>query len=376
MFVREAVAAGVATLMMAAPAQGFELGAADDAHLVGSYREGTLESMHAHGVKTVRLTAWQGRSNANALRSAWEAKRVGLKVQVVLGVPAGETPGSRFTAWAASTAADFAEAGASRFSILNEPDLWIPAADRCDTDDEVRQTVIDAGYRYDKRRVKTRVRRTKIIRVRGKRKRVGVYQTVKRVSSTRVRGRKVVRRGRVPLYRTKWTMRTVLVTTTNPRVVTTTTPARGCLAIHRARAATETWDETVPAVRLAAPGATILLGETSPVEGTFAFTREALRRGLPRVEGWAHHPYPQWNDQPHEVGMENIERIHDLVSLPMYWTEFGSPVRTNGGSLENARANWERAEKKAQSLGVKQLVAYGWWATDQAWDTAAEGVLH
>jgi hypothetical protein len=243
-----------------------------------------LNSMRAHGVKWVRLTAWTDRDNLPALASARAARSRGLKVQVVLGPNRGDRVPAHFAAWAARTARAFYGAGARMFSILNEPDQWLVPPRRC------------------------------------------------------------------------W--------------------GRPCRWSARATIAARVYRAAVPAVRRVARSAKVLIGETSASRGGPEFTRSLLRRRLPRVDGWAHHPYPMgkaWS-------LARAAEVSSAVApLPVYWTEFGSPVRTHSHvptvSLATARRTWRRAWRMAQRLHVREVVSYGWFATGLPWDTAAQGVL-
>jgi hypothetical protein len=151
-------------------------------------------------------------------------------------------------------------------------------------------------------------------------------------------------------------------------------PRYGCMVANRARIAADTIRLALPAIRAAAPRATILLGETSPCPGVLLYISDFLRYGL-RADGWAHHPYLG----PWEAGLDHAERVNAAVGMPVYWTEFGVPVRHDDDAepLDVARALWRRAFAKAQSLGVREIVSYGWRASPDGthWDTAAQGVL-
>lgn len=372
-------------LCLPASSQAYELSAADDQALLASNRAGTLESMQAHGVARVRLMAFSDRPYDYALRSAAAASALGLKVSVVLSPWHGSDPGPTFTAWATTAARDFSPY-ADRFYVLNEPDLWIPATDLCDTDAEIRRTLSSSGYRIVVKTVKRKVKVTKLIvyRKHGKkiRKRVVVYRTVKVRVVRIVKGhrRHVTVKRRVPRTKTKLVRMAVAEPISSSIDVVERTPRTGCLAIQRARIAAASLRSAVPAIRAAAPGAEVGAGGTSPVAGVQMFIDEWTRAPLPRLDFFSHHPYP---GPFAEGGLEAAESIFNLYrkvrAVPQDWTEFGTQVRTSTRdpqTLAQARANWDLMTTKALRLGVRTVTAYGWWATGASWDSAAEGVLH
>jgi hypothetical protein len=380
-----------ATAVAAPQAQAVPLGAADDYSLLNTYRPGTIESMQSAGVRGVRLVAYEGRSNATALASAAHAASIGMPVQLVLTSGPGTLPSDRFAAWAGDNARRFAPY-VRRFSVLNEPDLLLPAADLCDTPAEVSYAITTAGLKPITIRQKFRVKKRRWVyvtkTVRGKRRRVRVREVVTRRTvrwtyrtttsaqgqRRRVRRRVVVRK---PVYLTRYrnVRRVVSTSSTRTGKRQPLAPARACRSINRARLAAGVISQALPEVRRSAPGAEVLLGETSAVDGVLLYIEAFMKSGL-RADGWAHHPYPG----PWEAALQHAERVNALVGgLPVYWTEFGVQVRGSNMdpvSLRRATELWAEARAKATSLGVRQIVAYGWWATGSTWDSAAEGVLH
>jgi hypothetical protein len=328
-----------------AAANAVELGVADDMNI--TYRPDEPQMMRASGFAWLRLVAYQGDPLGSTLAAAQRGRQAGLRVQVVLTPKYGEAPDG-FAGWASSVSAQLATVGVERVSLLNEPDLWLPADDRCDTDTEVRQTL--RGEHVSSKRVRAWVK----VRARRWRWRHGhLRQRVVRV-----------RRRRMALRITR--------TPTSTEHVSLT-PRWGCLEIHRAQTAANVWRETIPAVRAAAPGMSILIGETSPVTGVGLFL-QALPDRLPQADGWAHHPYPS---STVELGLDHAGRLGHPYGLAVYWTEFGTHVRTDQHAqpLAEARANWAQALEAADRLGVRQLVAYGYLPTGKGWDTAIGGVI-
>lgn len=348
--------AALATLLVVlavapATASAVELGAGDD--MWAGYRPDVPASMAAHGMTWMRLVAYQDEPLDRTLRATGQARAAGLRVSVVLTPRYGAAPGARFATWAGVTSARLAAAGVERVSLLNEPDLWLPAADRCDSDTEVRSTLRSEHVTSRRVRawVRTRVLRWRMVRVHR-------HWHFRRVPVTVRRRRMATRITRTP--------------TSTQQVALT--PRWGCLEIHRARMAADIWQRAIPAVRAAAPGLRILIGETSPVTGVGLFLRALDGEQLPRADGWAHHPYPS---STVELGLDHADRLGRPFGLAVYWTEVGTHVRTDEHAqpLEEARENWRQAVAKADRLGVLEVDAYGWLATGKRWDTAAEGVI-
>lgn len=353
-------------LMLPGTAAAAEFGAADDGRLMhGTDVPLVLDSMAANGVKSVRLTAWSDRSYEPQLDAARQAAERGLKVNVVLGPYVGQLPPS--SAWFQQAAADFAGVGVRSFSILNEPDLWLPVSDRCDTDAEVRYRVSSAGLSTV--HVRARVWRKRHSRARGHRR----YQRVRYVSPGGIRRVRYKRSRRGRYIRVWRTVDRVTPTTVQSDAVRYE-PRMGCTAIARARLTVDTLRRVVPVVRSVVPDAEVLAGETSPCLGVAAFTREVFRLGVPAgVTGWAHHPYPTGV----EWGLGEAEQVNEAVPLPVFWTEFGVPIRDHNPDMtpESARTIWAAALAKADRLHIRRIVSYGWFRTTMRWDTAAEDVL-
>lgn len=433
----------LAVLALAAPARAAELGAADDAYL-NHWDFASLASMKAHGVGHVRLMVYKGDDDSSQLQAAKTAQAMGLGVYVVLTTARDVVPDDSFPAWAAAKAQEYAPY-ADRFSILNEPDLWIPPPSQCDLS---RQSVPAAGtatagtspatapsapsapsaptsptpetppstataaqssapaapapaaapavqsvtpeqgaaatgskkarHRHAKRS-RTGFGRWSprgIMRPHHWRDRVRQSQDGNVARAAAARTSAAYRAAADAAYRAATAHRRAF------RRAAAAREAADCRWIGRAQIAMQVWRATIPLLRAAAPGATILIGETSPLPGCLDFAREAVRLGLPAADGWAHHPYPGLlpsRTRSATCRLETAEQIGSIVGMPMYWTEFGVKVRGANAwtNVDNAKQVWSQAMAKADALGVREVVAYGWRASpDGAWDTAAEGILY
>lgn len=343
----------VAFAVAPAAANAVELGVADDMNI--GYRPDLPAMMRADGFTWLRLVAYQGDPLDRTLAAAQRGREAGLRVQVVLTPRYGEAPDG-FAGWARSVSAQLATVGVQRVSLLNEPDLWLPAADRCDTDLEVRRTL--AGENVTSRRVRAWVR---VRKWRWTFRWTGRYPHL----TPHLRRRPIFVRRRMMAIR-------ITRTPTSTEDVSLT-PRWGCLEIHRAEMAARVWRETIPAVRAAAPGMQVLIGETSPVTGVGLFL-QALPGSLPQADGWAHHPYPS---STVELGLDHAGRLGHPYGLPVYWTEFGTHVRTDryAQPIGEAISNWRDALERAKQLDVRQVVAYGYLPTGKGWDTAIGGVI-
>jgi hypothetical protein len=363
------------------------IGAADDALLVygAGGADQVLDGMAAHRVTFVRTIAYYGQPLDPWVVAAQRARTHGLAMRTSLALPWGEpqidvTPRA-FAAWAGRAARALANTGVDlRISVLNEPDLLIAAGDGCGTTTAVDRAIASAGYRKARRWViKTKTVR-KVVRRHGRRvvvkRKVRVYRIV-RVAVWRHGRRIVVRRRRPVMVR-----RTFIVPTTYSLSPTTLTAQRGCLAVMRARRAVALWNAAIPAIRRTSPGVSIDIGETSPAAGVEPFIAAVGRLGVPRVDGWAHHPYFM-GPGPGLLGAERLDALRAAVTaaigdVPLDLTEFGIPVRGHRHVItpetpERAAELWRSAYHRACTIGARELVAYQWAPTpagsESPWDT-------
>lgn len=359
-------------------AKAVTLGMADDPVLLrsgGDARAALLDAGQSRHVGVVRVIASVDRDREGYLSLARTLRDRGMTMLATLDIPFGAARGHQspdyFAPWAAGMAADLAATGVDlRVSLLNEPDLRLPAAGLCAPDAVDR--IVNSSRPVTTAttsRLRVRVRRTRVIRYVLHRHghRVVVRRRVPMTHRVRVRqrshGYRWVTR---PAYR--WTFRRVTTTgegrVDSYSVVTDLTPRRQCFAIIRARHAAEYLRAAIPAVRAAAPGVPVEIGETSPDPSASTFIGELATQGLPPVDGWADHPY----------GLLQAEATANLVRryfgpIPLDWTEFGSD-----GGPAFAALLWRQAGGLAKRLGVRDLVAYQWQTEPGArWDTSLLG---
>jgi hypothetical protein len=372
------------------------MGMADDGALVSVPADpgGLLDLAEAHRVRFVRTLVVRGANETPHVVLAKMARARGLGMHAVLAVPWHQSEEdarpTSFASWAARVAARLraTEVGL-RLSLLNEPDLSVKASDRCADSVEIGEILASTGLVSSSRRVRVRVKKTKRVRrvVRRKGRRVVVWR---RVAVTRVvrkvvrrHGRRVVVRRRVAVWVRRWRRVTVLI----PRdgaarsASMQVSSRRGCLQVMRARRAAELLRAAIPAVRAAAPGVPIVLGETSPLPGVEPFLRELGELDIPRADGWAHHPYPVIRGGVQvrsPVGYYGADRIDDYATLvrslfgrmPLDLSEFG--VHRRAADDATSAAVWRRTYARACAVGARSIVAYqwepsGWW---QDWDTS------
>lgn len=359
-------------------AKAVTLGMADDPTLVRGTADPLLDVGVAHHVGLVRVIASPDRDRGEYLALARNLAGRGLTLHVTLDQPFGargvDLGPDEFAAWAASMTADLAATDVDlRVALLNEPDLSLPAAGEC-TPAAVSRIVKSSTATSVTREVRERVRVAKTRTVRRVVRRHGRRVIVKRVVPVtrrvkvrkRMHGRLVTRWAVVPVYR--WATRFVAVTEGGEPIersdsVVDLTPRRECFAIVRARGAAALLRVAIPAVRAAAPGVPVLIGETSPVAGVSTFITELAQQAVPHIDGWADHPY----------GLGQAAETARLVldgfgRVPLDWTEFGGHVREGDDAGASA---WRGAGSLACSLGVRSLVAYQWQTEPGAtWDTS------
>ena len=303
--IHRALAAAILALALgAAPAHAAEFGMQDDQAVVYGWhdRDRILEAFTAAGGDSVRVNLIHARGDADGLsehadlaayRSGLEAVHArGLRPQVTL-LWYGQDDPARIASWSAEMARELGPL-VDRWSILNEPDITIPANDACPPSVE----------REWERRVGARIAAvagsTRQVRYRGRVRKV--------VTRTRVRRHGRVRVRRVASYRGMVAGRPVKLTRRGRRYLRTVhVPGRaarsegetfdpkyrltargGCIADARGRSYARIFAAAAPAIRAADPGAQILAGETSPFPTAIDFIRGA---GHLDADGWAHHAY-------------------------------------------------------------------------------------
>lgn len=369
------------------------LGFSDDAMMLRTTQDpgALLDVGRDHGAGVFRVIAYMGRDDDRIVAASAAAAERGMLVHATLSaMDFGQVDAPEFAAWAAGFAARLAAVAPNvTVGLLNEPDLAMPSGIECSTSGAIGRTVAQSGYRMGTRTVVVKVyRRVRVVRrVHGKRrvthKRVRVYRIVKR--TVRRHGRRVVIRRKVGVTRLE--QRPALVATTEAgSIVSTTGPQTTCHEVQRARTAARFLRAAIPAVRAAAPGVRIDIGETSPVAGVREFIAELARVGVPHFDGYAHHPYPFIRDG--RVGeassaMLSAEQLPALAALvgdlwpgaDIDLTEFG--VQVQALAPEGRAQVWRDTYTAACQAGARSLVAYHWWPTGTGgWDTsvlAADG---
>ena len=308
----------------------------------------------------------------------------GLLPQLTLVWYGQSDPGAT-AAWMANAAAHFG-AGVDRYSVLDEPDLTIPAADDCDAR-TIRELIDDGSLAVAYRNVRTKIYLRRRVRVRRAGK---VFRAWRPVYVTRVVP--TLRRSHIHFVRRKfrryrWGTKRVAMTHSlaSSRVSETLSLAQGCQKLIRGRRYRAIFQAAASAIRDADPGAQVLAGETSPVFGLDVFLKQALPVD---ADGWAHHPY-QWDLQPERpaggYGIGDTARVASLVGMPLYFTEFGYPrpgsewerERFAGRFTEQAIADvLPRAWRAARADGVRQMVQFGWYSPDAGWQGSWDTALH
>ncbi len=332
-------------LLVAAPARAkMDIGMSDDLTVVNGFHDRALalRQFKAMGGTHVRINIQHKRNRhysqvtdasatQTALRSydaAVDAVRAaGLTPQMTL-IWRGITDPARLADWMGNVAAHF-DGRVRRFSILNEPDLVLPAHGACGRAGERRflrshasETFVFAGH-------------------------------LRAVDVTRPHG--------IPLH-------------------------LGCLRAARGRAYRRIVRWAAPAIRDGAPGAQVLAGETSGTIGLAWFVRAARPRRM-HVAGWAHHPFQLRDLTPgrpaQNWGIGNLPRIKRLIGKPLYLTEFGYPHphssmdrRVTGRRLSQkdvARA-LPNAWRVARRAHVREMLQYQWFVKPpfrtEFWETA------
>jgi hypothetical protein len=304
---------------------------------------------------------------------------MGLKVQLTF-LWYGQTDAGVIASWMGQMAAHFAPV-VKRFSVLNEPDLTLPASDDCDP--QTISQMVSSGVlktstrmyrikRYLWRRVKIR-RHGKIRIVRQK-----VYW-YKWVHYKFWRG---YRYKRIKIRAYRWVDKpteTVQESSdyTQQNVLTV---KQGCIKVQRGRIYHRIFVAAEPAIRSAAPGSQVLAGETSPVDGLDLFIPQALPLN---ADGWAHHCY-QWDLTPATgtggFGVGDTQRVAQLVGMPLYYTECGYPNPDSAWNQErwgglfthdNLPAAYIQMWQFSRDQGVREMSQLGWCKpVSGTWDTS------
>lgn len=364
--------AGIVVAATAGPAPALERAVQDDRELVHWPTSGSrtlLGSVAGWGVSHVRMIVYPDVPFERYAVAVAAARRSGLRVQVVLHEQ--RTPGhlgpEAFGEWVEQVAPQLAARGVERFSVLNEPDLLLPASGSC-RPDEVRSVVEGSGLASHLEVIRSwqPVRRV----IDGRRSarpllvRVPAQRSVRRVLTTSAgQHRKVVLSRRMRAV-TRRVLRLTLPASSEAVVLT---ERQACPKAQRAALAARYYRSAIPKLRSAAPGAEVLIGETSPVLGIEAFLLELAAQEWPRADGFAHHPYPNQHGQTQAGGLwldrtRVLRRLLDerFGGLPVYFTEFGVRVRDDrvAWSSDRAAAIWADAFREACAVGARQLLAY------------------
>jgi hypothetical protein len=368
--------------------------AQDDPTVVCNWhnRESALEQMRAAGFTHVRINLLHapGPDGAGLIACPGPAAIEVYDEAVAAVVDAGLVPQltllwygqsdpTAIAAWMGQMAAHFAPV-VQRFSVMNEPDLRLPANNACDPETvEQMVTVGTLTVTTRMRWIKVYLRHRVSIRRRGRT--IRVWRNVHRLAITRVRrgGGYRYRLSRVRAVR--WVRRPIRATEegteSSPQRVLTV--RKGCLRVQRGRMYHRIFMAAEPAIRAAAPHAQVLAGETSPAPGVDLFIQNALP--LP-ADGWAHHCY-QWDLTPsesaHGFGIGDTDRVQALVGMPLFYTECGYP---NPGSQwgqtrfglftpENLPGAYAEMWQYARDHGVREMSQYEWCASlPGRWDTS------
>lgn len=384
--------AGALVLLLPATARAMEVGMQDEQVIVDRVfdRDVALQQFREMGGTHVRINvahrygpaAGSQELAAGALVDPIEryedaiaaVRAVGLTPQVTL-VWYGQDDADATAMWMGRVAARLG-ASVDRYSVLNEPDLTIPAADDCDP--ETIRELVESGA-LPTTTVTRRVRRYL-------RQRVQVWRNGKHVRIWRP----MLVRKRVPIVfngktfrvfqrvrRYAWTTQRVTVIRLADATAARETMSvkAGCQAMIRGRKYRQIFRAAAPAIRAAKPGAQVLAGETSPHPGFEMFVKSVLPIS---ADGWAHHPYQFEQSDPAQpagwgYGIGRTVRIKEIVGMPLYYTEFGYP--RPGSKWDPAASMTEaslarllpRAWAVARANGVRQMLQYGWYSPHPDW---------
>jgi hypothetical protein len=232
-------------------------------------------------------------------------------------------------------AAHFAPA-VDRFSVLNEPDLTIPAVDDCDPQTVTRMLSSPLGSR--------------ILGVRQYPRRRGGF--VHRIFSAGWRHGRAYAPRWPAVYR--WVRRSSAPGAGESSQQTVMTIRQGCLKVQRGRAYRRIFAAAEPVIRAAAPGAQVLAGETSPVDGVLDEGLDTRRVADAEAAG-------------------GLRRREVPPSAPTP-TRIPHGTRRNGTTLfthDNLPQAYAEMWQFAKAQGVREMSQYGWCRVPgTGWDTA------
>lgn len=342
----------LATLLLAVPAQSaeMEVGMQDDNTIIHGYRNRllALEQFKAMGGTTVRINLEHARRSSAKRRTRVKGSLLyklklydsaidtinsfGLKPQITLvwRPKRGNPDPIRVGKWMRNVARHF-RGRVSRFSVFNEPDLYLYGSGACN--------------------------------------RAGQARFIRRNP-----GRTFLYRGRYRAYDATMPRRKGM----NLKVA--------CLRYERGRLYRQYVDFAAPSIRKGAPRSQVLAGETSGQPGLAWFVKGARPRSM-AVSGWAHHPFQLKNLNPNRRtsswGISRTRQLKRLFGKPLYFTEFGYP---HPRSSMDKRVLGRRAKPKqiaralpaawriARRNGVKQMLQYQWYVKPkfrkEFWETA------
>ena len=344
----------LATLLLAVPAHAreMEIGMQDDNTILHAYRNRVLalQQFKAMGGTSVRINiehAQKGRyRNRTTLKRSLLNKvalydgavdavtSFGLKPQLTLvwrPKKRGNPDPVRYAKWARNVAKHFRRQ-VRRYSILNEPDLYLRSEGACNRAGLARFVRRNPGRTFRYRRG---------------------YRAYDLTVRPRSRGMNL---------------------------------RRACLRWERGKLYRRYVKRAAPSIRRGAPGAQVLGGETSPNVGLQWFLKTARPRSLP-VSGWAHHPFQvhdmKPNDKGGNYGISRTPLLKRLIGKPLYFTEFGyaHPHSSMDKRVLGRRAKPKqvaRAEvaafKIARRNKIRQMLHYQWYVKPsfrtEFWETA------
>jgi hypothetical protein len=331
---------------VAAPsgAAGMEIAMQDDLTIlnVGNDRNLALTQFQAMGGTTVRMTVDHDRSSGNATdfaarlptsrydRAIAAVRAFGLKPQITLFWK-GEKDPQKLATWMHTVAAHFG-GKVNRYSVYNEPDLYLRGAQPC-----TKALQLQMASEFPR--------------------------LIHRVGS-KYRADVATRGGTVPLR-------------------------RACQRYERGLQYKKVFEAAAPAIRSANVGTQVLAGETSALRGLDWFFKGSDARNLD-ADGWAHHPFQFTDLTPtkpaNNWGIGNLALLKRTLRMPIYLTEFAYP-RPNGrmdAKLYGHHITMDQYTKAltqawfvAQRGGAKEMLQFLWFRkknpTASDWDTSIMG---
>jgi hypothetical protein len=387
----------VAAFAVAAPAMAMEVEVQDDSAIVTypQERAEVLPKMVASGVTNVRINVYHTAGPASGpadlqagalqhpLQSYDDAvaaiRAAGLTPQLTL-VWYGQADPAETAAWMGAVAAHFGSA-VDRYSVLNEPDLTLPASNSC-SPAATAQLVDDYQVITSSHTTRRKVYATRRVRVRrhGRVRYVTKPVYVRRPASKQIPGHRI-RMVRVRKFR--WVSKTMhtntIQTISGERI--SYTAKQGCLAINRGALYHAIFIPAAAAIHAADPSAQVLAGETSAATPLDEFIKSALP--LPGAAGWAHHPYQMLsapNAPGTRYGIGDLAEVQRRVGMPLYITEFGypfpqTPMAAKYGAMYTQpylTQAYPLAWRTAFDAGVQEMSQYMWCVPPDTpkWDTA------